>query len=281
MLSWFKRKKPAAKPPAHQSMVQVINVAFSDGERTWQESADLLQILERVLVEQNNHRVSKLDQWLLLDDSGVTLGPSLENLTPVHQKGVQTVTTIDIRHAAFNVERIYEYQHSSGNSTEESLAFGFDQWAKTDLVALLDALRTAPVDCTTLDMEFPASGTTPARHRQAVLGPVAHTCERPRPPRERPPENQDDHDFCPCCLLTHSFEAFKKLIEDDTLYGIRLLALRDQNGDAAADCRVNGEEWEAGKKALRSYVSTWDDAGFEMRKQYVVLRTVPNAQPQD
>jgi hypothetical protein len=49
--------------------------------------------------------------------------------------------------------------------------------------------------------------------------------------------------------------------------------MRDQNRAAIADCRVNGEPFEEGKQALRRYVETWPDAGFEWRKQYVILQT--------
>lgn len=84
----------------------------------------------------------------------------------------------------------------------------------------------------------------------------------------------NDHEFCPCCLLTNSFEAFKELIEDRSVYGIRLLAMRDANGDPQADCRVNGNDWGKGAEALRKYVGTWSAAGLEMRKQYVVVHTI-------
>ena len=50
--------------------------------------------------------------------------------------------------------------------------------------------------------------------------------------------------------------------------------MRDGKGKAQADCRVNGSDWEKGAEALRHYVATWPEAGFEMRKQYVVLHTI-------
>jgi hypothetical protein len=50
--------------------------------------------------------------------------------------------------------------------------------------------------------------------------------------------------------------------------------MRDANGDPQADCRVNGDDWDKGTEALRKYVGTWPAAGFEMRKQYVVVQTI-------
>jgi hypothetical protein len=67
---------------------------------------------------------------------------------------------------------------------------------------------------------------------------------------------------------------FKDFIQRDEFFGLRLFAVRNPDGTAQADCRVNGEEWEPGKAALREYVQTWPDAGMEFRKQYVVLQTV-------
>ena len=86
---------------------------------------------------------------------------------------------------------------------------------------------------------------------------------------------QAEHPFCPCCLLTNTFETFEPLIESDRFFAIRLLAMRNGDGSARADCRVNGEDWEAGQQALCDYAGTWPDAGFEVRKQYVVVQTAP------
>ena len=70
--------------------------------------------------------------------------------------------------------------------------------------------------------------------------------------------------------------AFKDELETDAFVAIRLFAARDENGTPQADCRVNGRDHEAGMEALREYARTWPPAGIELRKQYVVLRTIPN-----
>jgi hypothetical protein len=51
-----------------------------------------------------------------------------------------------------------------------------------------------------------------------------------------------------------------------------LFALRDKNGEAQADCRVNGENWNPAKEALIRYAATWPPRGFEFRKQFVAIR---------
>jgi hypothetical protein len=134
-------------------------------------------------------------------------------------------------------------------------------------VTLLDALKAEPEHCTTMVMTVPARDGKPERTRRAVLGPCTHFAATP-------PGASDEHPFCPCCLLTNSFETFEELFEADAFYGLRLLALRNGEGQPAADCRINGDDWEKGAQALRNYVGTWPHGGFEMRKQYVVLQTV-------
>jgi hypothetical protein len=57
----------------------------------------------------------------------------------------------------------------------------------------------------------------------------------------------DEHSFCPCCLLTRSFEAFKALFEGERFHALRLYAARDLDGLAQADCRVNGERLSRGR----------------------------------
>ena len=61
-------------------------------------------------------------------------------------------------------------------------------------------------------------------------------------------------------------------MEGERLYGLRLFAARGEDGAPQADCRVNGDDWEPGAQALREYVKTWAEAGYEFRKQYVVLQ---------
>ena len=132
-------------------------------------------------------------------------------------------------------------------------------------------------------MSFPEKDGKPAFSRRAVLGPVTHLVEHPEVYGESKTaeaegagrgEHCETHAFCPCCLLTKSFETFKELIEDSAFYGLRLFASRDEQGLPQADCRVNGDDWETGAEALRKYVTTWPHAGFEFRKQYVVLHTI-------
>jgi hypothetical protein len=268
--------------PSNPGMSVAGKVAFSNAQRTWTEHYHLVPLLASVLKELEYLTESE-ESWLAHPDSGFVVIPRLVQLNPLEKGGVQTTTTLQTNHPALMPDGVFEYQHANGDNVEDSLRKGFDQWAQTNFVALLDALQPKPATCATLGMNFPEKDGKPAYARRAVLGPVAHLVENPKTNADMNPpasgedvqgEQDEQHPFCPCCLLTRSFDAFSELIADNAVYGLLLFAARDQNGAPQADCRVNGNDWERGAEALRQYVTTWPDAGFEFRKQYVVLHTL-------
>jgi hypothetical protein len=201
------------------------------------------------------------------------LRPQFVSLEPQHPKGAKTCSSTEFAHPSLGRAALFEFQHAIGDDVNQAFAKGFEYWVQFDLPAVLDALQAKPKDCMVLEMSYPASETRSATlKRRAVLGPPAHLVTH----REEAVEAE--HPFCPCCLLTNSFEAFKPLLEADAIYGIRLFASRDAQGVAEADCRVNGEDFEPGRAALVKWAEKWPSRGFEFRKQYVILQTVePNA----
>ncbi|MBR7791814.1 hypothetical protein KDM87_04335 [Undibacterium sp. FT147W] len=207
---------------------------------------------------------------------GLALAVQPVTTNVVGEGRVRTCTRIHAWHPQYFPQGIAEYQHALGADEAAAIAEGFAQWIKMDLVVLLDATRDVPRDCTVIEMNV-ANGaeTTEAsehaglsRFRQVILGPVAHLASNP------PPKNKEAHPFCPCCLFTESMEAFHDVLQTDQFLGVRLFASRDQLGVAAADCRVNGEDFPAALPALTAYVEKWPQRGLEFRKQYVVIRTV-------
>ena len=251
---------------------RTLKMSFANGERTWTESVNLPELLEGVLADRG-HRHAQHDGWIELAESGFVLVPLIVEARPLPKGGAQTLTTIQIHHPTLIPGGVFEFQHSTGNDLSNSIRKGFDQWAQMDLVTLQDATQDQPKSCMTMVMEFPAGETAaPPRKRRAILGPTAHAMLKP-PPAMTP---ADAHSFCPCCLLTNSFEAFKAMFEAEDFFGIRLFAARDAEGKPQADCRVNGEDFPAGAEALRKYVLKWPEAGYEFRKQYVALQTLPS-----
>jgi Family of unknown function (DUF6348) len=262
----FRKQPPPLCPSNTGRMGTAGRVAFANAERSWTEHFDLVSQAADAF-KSRGYSVTSHKTWLEHGDSGFAILPQLAEFQPLDSGGVRTVTTMQLNHPTLVPGGLFEYQHSTGDNMVDSLTKGVDQWVQTDFVTLLDALRPKPQTCTTMEMTFPAKDGQPPRTRRAVLGPIAHMAQNP-------PDGPEEHPFCPCCLLTNSFEAFRSLIEADGFYGLRLFAARAEDGKPMADCRVNGDDWDAGAQALREYVGSWPAAGIEFRKQYVIVQSV-------
>ena len=267
VFDWFRRKRPPLVARSNSpGLGHQLRAAFSNSERTWEESADLSTCLADTLIGLG-HAPSVKGHSLELE--GFTLQPQIVSFQPIHPSGVQTATTIEVAHPTLG-RGILEYQHSTGDNLAESLSKGFKGWADLDLPVFLDALHPQPAVCTFLEMSLPPTAQRPSTlHRRVVLGPPLHIGQE-----AATGVDHDPHPFCPCCFYTNSHEAFKGLLESDGFYGIRLFALRRADGRVQADCRVNGEDWPAGIEPLVRYATSWPQRGFEVRKQYVCMQTV-------
>jgi hypothetical protein len=184
---------------------------------------------------------------------------------------VATTTRTLVWHAAFPTGFL-EYQHSAGADVAEATTAGFRQWVQLDLATIEDALPGAEQRWLRLELTLPARGGEPPRRRRIVLGPTA---------RRGGAAATDDpeHPFCPCCLFTQGLTAFQPLLEEAGTIGIRLFAARNADGSVEADCRANGADFAAGAEALRAYAATWPGSGFEFRKQYAVVCTPGEVEP--
>jgi hypothetical protein len=226
---------------------------------------DLVQLFVEGMAR-GGYVVTSHEAWLEHRDSGIAIRPRVLE-SPSAPPFIRSVVVVTTSHPRLPPNGIFEYQHAVASTQREAISNGIDQWLQIDFPVLLDALRDRPEHCMAMEWQFERNGL-PGLSRRALLGPVGHLAAHP----ER--AKGGAHPFCPCCLLTNTFEAFRPLVEADGFYAIRLLASRDENGSTQADCRINGSEWESGKRALCSYADTWPQAGLEMRKQYIVLQTV-------
>jgi hypothetical protein len=260
--------------PGNPGFCTEAKVDFSNAQRKWTEVFNLVDLLEYTF-EKHGVDAKGEDRTLYHASSGFRIFPQLVGIELFDDGGVRTVTTTQIHHALVPVKGIFEYQHSTGDSVSQSVAQGFNDWLQSDFVTLLDCLRARPEHCTLMEMTLPGESGQPDRLRRAVLGPVAHCVQKPIETVQD--ANLEEHPFCPCCLLTNSFAAFNELFMDEGFHAVRLLAMRDEQGAAHADCRVNGLDYERGAEALRQYVKSWLPAGFEFRKQYVVIHTRPSS----
>jgi hypothetical protein len=245
--------------------------AFARSDRDGTEEVDLLDVAASAL-KQHDYAVERGNGWLYHTESAFTIVPRIVHVIPLEDGGVRTLTTVQVNHPTLVPDGVFEFQHATDEGVVEAVSWGLSQWVELDFVTLLDSLRPEASSCATMEMALPEQAGRPARKRRAVLGPVAHL--RQGSPTEASTSESEEHAFCPCCLFTNSFEAFRSHIEGDQVFCLRLLAQRDGDGNPGADCRVNGEDWEPGAEALRAYVATWPAAGFELRKQLVILQTV-------
>lgn len=271
MFGFFKKSPPAPdKIASNPGIGTEARMAFANGRRTWNENVNAVTLAAAALKKQG-YRVANHKTWLEHTDSGFKILPQIVGVEPLDEGGMRTVTTMQSHHATLCPAGVFEYQHSAGDTVADAIAKGIEQWVQTDFMPLLEALQPTPKGCMMLQMEFPAESGRPKRVRRAILGPIAHYAQQPIDPKTHAP---DEHPFCPCCMVTKSFEAFKEFIEGDEFFALRMFAARDTEGVASADCRVNGDDFEPGMAALRQYAATWAPAGYEFRKQYVVLHTL-------
>jgi len=205
----------------------------------------------------------------LLTPEGLVFATQKVESIDLGEGRVRTCTKIFAWHALYFPQGITEYQHALAATEEAAIVDGFTQWVNMDLLALLDATRDVPLNCTVIEMNTAADDVTAtAKFRQVILGPVAHLASNPAP------KKKEEHPFCPCCLFTESMSAFHDLLQSDQFIGVRLFASRDNQGIAAADCRVNGEDFPGAIEHLVHYANTWPQRGLEFRKQYIVIRSV-------
>jgi hypothetical protein len=204
---------------------------------------------------------------LYLAALGLMLAPRGLEIVTTDAGHIRTVSIVRAVHPKAFSDGLFEYQHGVGADLREALHFGLNQWAQLDVPVLCDALREKPEQCSMMEMTFPAEDGRPERPRRAVLGPTGHMVRLP------PPDGEEEHPFCPCCLTTNCMEAFMPLFKADETLGLRLFAMRNEDGETSADCRINGEDFEEGKAALRAYAQTWPQRGFELRKQYVLFQS--------
>jgi Family of unknown function (DUF6348) len=231
------------------------------------DEIDVVQLAADVM-ERRGYSVVRRGTLLEHPDSGLAITPVLLDSYPLGTGSIHSMTAVTTSHPRLVPRGVFEYQHATAKTVAEAVREGFDQWVQVDFAVFIDALLDPLEYCQGIEFSFPQTDGSKLR-RRAVLGPIGHAA------LDREPLPSDaEHPFCPCCFLTNTFDSFKPLMESDGFYGIRFFAARGEDGSPQADCRVNGVDWEDGKRALLSYIETWPQAGLEFRKQYVVMQTL-------
>ena len=230
--------------------------AFTNGIDTWEENFNLLDNLKSVF-DNNKIQYSSTGDFIIVDT--IFFKPEIVGIQPLENRDVRTITIISYFHQNLITSGSFEFQHSVGSNINESVNKGFNDWFLYDFPVIIESILEKQKHCTTMLLKFEN------RSRKIFLGPVMHL-------RKNKNNEKEEHPFCQCCFITNNFQNFEKYLKDSNFYGIRMYSFRDQDGQINADCRINGFDHELGKKSLIEYVKTWPDLGFEVRKQYVVLK---------
>lgn len=254
----FKKTATASNPPPIEEKHPGHGYAADP------ENVSVSRILETVLRQEGFD--ARLSDGSVVLSSGIRLSVELLETVNFGENRIRTSTRIVASHDSCFPNGLPEFQHAAGQTAGQALADGFSTWAKMDLVTLEDSTRTKPRDCSVMEMGFPSESKESAKVRQVILGPVGRMVSSSA-------QTEEEHPFCPCCMITQNFDAFRGLLQSDRLVGIRLFASRDADGNLAADCRVNGEDFPEGVEHLVNYARSWPERGFEFRKQYVVVRS--------
>ena len=247
-----------------------VTVRHAGTSRT--EPFDAADALDRVL-KQREFLFTRDGDRFMLSASGLELSPIVLGVHPMPDGRCQTVSTVTVRHPTLIPGGLFEYQHSKGRFVTGGLTTGFGEWVETDLVVLVEAVTGELDSCTAVDLILPAMAEGQrAWARRMFVGPVdVRFSSAAGGPPGQPKSDGAAHG--PSTILLASPEPFVDQIESDATFGIRFYAVRQPDGSAAADCRVNGEEFEPGKAAARKYVKTWPGRSPQAQKQYVVIRS--------
>lgn len=245
--------------PFLQKLKALLHKETKPGEDPLQpaEKAGLLETLHKVLHAQGRKVVP--DGPYLRLENGLMLQTHWLQTVMLDENKCRTVTTITVWHPTLFADSLFEYQHATAATEEESLAAGFLIWAQMDLLVLEDALLEKPKSCKTKSLA--------AGKREVLLGPHGHLSTQPYQAKK------EKHPFCECCLFAQTEQALLPLIADGKVHGIRLFAARDAQGNVSAECRVDGLDYAPALPALQEYVQSWPQHGLEFRKQYILLRS--------
>lgn len=231
--------------------------AFTNGNDTWEEKFNLLDNLKNVF-DNNKIKFELVGEYLLVND--IFFKPEIVGIQPQENKDVQTTTVISYFNQQFVSSGSFEFQHSIGKNINESTVEGFNNWFSADFPVIIESMSEKLKQCTMMKLNFKNKSS-----RKIYLGPVIHLVKKVD-------DKKEEHPFCQCCFVSNNFKNFEEYLTNSGFYAIRMLALRDKDGQINADCRINGIDYELGKQSLIEYAKTWPNHGVEMRKQYVIVK---------
>lgn len=176
----------------------------------------------------------------------------------IHEFGAQTRLSLVIA-AADQTERfgtLTEFAHGSGSDFRSACDFALQSWMRVDLPVIADAHASEPKICEDIRLERKGE---PARILR--IGPMQLTSFDGREP------------CCNTCITVQALRASGQRLFGQEIQYIKFVVARQESGETSADARLNGEQDDAIAAALCDWAASWENPGFEMRKQAVLCWT--------
>jgi len=168
---------PAKDPDSEGALEDAVDFAYGTSG-TWDDESDVARLGAQRALENLGYAVTLDDTWIEHAESGFRFRAKLLDYVTLDDGEIRTVTVIQSVHPTLVPDGVFEYQHSKGDTLENSVQEGYELWAQIDLVVLLDALRDEPEECTILKTSFPERDGMAALHRRMVLGPLQRMATR-------------------------------------------------------------------------------------------------------
>src|SRR5262249_47243486 len=119
----FGKKTPPPLCKSNPGICVEGKVAFARGDRSWTEEFNTVTLAASAL-QAHGFAVRTEKTWLVHEDSGFILLPQLVQLQPLDDGGMQAVTTMQTNHPDLAPDGLFEYQHSTADSTADAIRKG-------------------------------------------------------------------------------------------------------------------------------------------------------------
>jgi len=109
---------------ALRAMLLNVNTHSGDADRV--KDAVLAADPDILVLEEHGHSVAIHATWIEGEDSGLVFRPRFVEKEALEGGGVRTATTVKTSHPTFLADRVFEYQHATGDDMHDSIRQGFE-----------------------------------------------------------------------------------------------------------------------------------------------------------
>ena len=255
-LNWA---KPSPTNPGKETEFSFDYIDYKNELDTiWVE---LIGLTEAILKDEglpgHGYEPSEQEDCVLLNENIAIIVLLVENVK-TDETNFKTTISIEVKHREKELNNIFEVHQEQGDDPEASAIEGIEKWVRNDLGVILDALNHT--NQFTAHLRLDSDTREP---RAIVTGPILHKAEKP--------PIKDEEPFTERSFTMNLLKPLKPLLDEHTFYALRFFVAKNREGEVEANCRLNGADFEEGRKALLEYAKTWPSRGFELRRQFVVI----------